>query len=121
MNPANHRENLTAAADDYLRAKATADAAKAEADALRDVLIEAMESGLPVVASNGKVATLGTQERREYKVSGAKGMLALLRNNPALDPADFLAVKPAPVKKLGENFQAALAFTAKVSKVLRFG
>lgn len=113
--------NLTATADAYLAAKARAEAAEAEAAALRADIIAAVEAGTTVTASNGKVATLGTQERRDYKVAGAKGVLALLRNNPALDPADFLTVKPAPVKKLSATLQDALAFTAKVSKVLRFG
>lgn len=112
--------NLTDVADAYLAAKAEAADAEARAEALRESLVTALEAGTPVMSSDGKVANLGERESRDYKVSGAKGVMALLRNNPELDPATLLSVKAAAVKKLPEALQGALAFTAKVSKVLTF-
>lgn len=82
----------------YIEAKATADAAKAEADTLRDAILAKLARG-EVVASGGKSAKRTEVHRNEYDV---KRLLKALAAHD-LAPEAYVSAIAAKVKALPDN------------------
>lgn len=85
------------------------------AEQLKDVAARvnaAFDAGQEVVASDGTRYVRQTANRDSFKVSGLGGFLALIRNHK-LDPARFLTVKAAEVKKLDPELRKGLEFITK--------
>lgn len=72
----------------------------------------AFDAGEDVVTSDGTRYIREIAGRDSFKVSGIGGFLALIRNHK-LDPARFLSVKAAEVKKLDPELRKGLEFITK--------
>lgn len=100
-------------ADRYQQLKAQEATLKKELAKALEEVNAALDAGTPVVASDGTRYVRQESERREYKVTGVGGILALLRNHKELDPARYLSVTAAQVKGLPEELQEGLVYSAK--------
>lgn len=100
-------------ADRYQQLKAQEAEIAAQLKVVLAEVNEQLDAGEEVVTSDGTRYIRQVAEQRTYKVTGLGGILALLRNNTALDAAHFLTVKAAAVKSLAPELQEGLAFTTK--------
>ncbi|MFA5626078.1 MAG: hypothetical protein WC965_01075 [Thiohalomonadaceae bacterium] len=108
-----------AVADHYADLKTQEAALKKALAAASEKVNALLDEGKEVVTSDGVRYVRQTAYPRTYKVSGLKGILAFIRNNPNIDAASFLSVKAAAVQKLPEALQEQLTFTTKpVDKIV---